>query len=159
MKPLGLCPTSLNTLPDGGLNYPQTGRGLSQVEWGSIGPRRVDRSPQEGIDSRAGPPCGSVYPLHTIFLPSHSVFNFYFYVYEKKRKRKELVFILLHNKFQHKNITALSISKYFWNFLVPMKLHGSHAQSIFFQLFFLSSCETQTFGKTQTFIKVQPCRI
>lgn len=78
----------------------------------------------------------------------------------KNRRGKKLVLLTLHNKFQHKNITALSISKYFWNSLVEMKLHGSHTQSNFFPTVFSSPVSgDQTFGKAQTFIKIQQCRI
>lgn len=131
----------------------QSREGVVSSWGGSIGHKRVDRCPKQGLF------CGPPYPLHTTFLLSHPVSNFFFYVFEKKLGREELVLRILHNKFQHKNITALSISKYFWNSLVQMKLHGSHAQSIFSNCFSSPVSGDQTFGKAQTFIKVQPCRI
>lgn len=82
-KCLGITPTTviLETWPDWALNYHQSGERVVSSWGGSIGHRRVDRCPKQGLF------CGPPYTLCTIFLPRHPVSNFFFLcLWEKVRE-------------------------------------------------------------------------
>lgn len=102
----------------------------------------------------AGPPCGSIYHVHTIFLPSpQTVFNFYFYVHEKKEGKKKASTYPSPKQVPTQKHNCPFNKQVFLEFLSSNEITWFSCSKHFFQLFFSLVGKTRLLEKLKLSLK------